>query len=322
MSTEPLPPTVGLVLHFRHHAHTAACLDSLRADGIGRVVLVDNSEDGGASLARLRPYLDTLQTRGMNVVVHQPGRNLGFSAGVNAGLKEIALRFGTACVMLINNDARLVAGSHALLRRTLSGGVAAAVAEMRTPRGGSIRSAFYHRPTGLLMRKYLPGAYPYHSGCCLLIAPALASPPLFDEDFFFYGDDTELGWRLARQGMAVRLAEGAVVEHEVSAGSRNGSLFYEYHMARAHWLLARKVAETRLQYGLFLLGRTLMLPARALLRTVRQRSAAPLRGLALAIVDVIRGRCRALTPPPPEPAATAADDRATSPPPPPPSSPR
>jgi len=107
MNADAMAPTVGLILHFRHHAHTAACLASLLADGVGRAVLVDNSEDDGVSLALLRPALAELAAQGLDIALCEPGRNLGFSAGVNRGLAEIRKRFGEVCVLLINNDARL-----------------------------------------------------------------------------------------------------------------------------------------------------------------------------------------------------------------------
>jgi GT2 family glycosyltransferase len=296
MSDSSLPPTVGLILHFRHVDHTSACLESLLREGVTQAMLVDNSEDGGTSLEQLGQHFKRLRERGLMLEVCQPGHNLGFSAGVNRGLQAIAARFGESAVLLINNDARLASGSHARLRTALENGLAIAVAEMHTDDNRRIRQAHYQRATGLLLSRPMMGTYPYHSGCCLLISPALARCPLFDESFFFYGDDTELGWRLAKQGVAIGLAEGAIVEHAGSAGSRNGSLFYEYHMARAHWLLAKKLASGRLEYAVFLAGRAISLPVRAAVRALRQHSTVPLKGLAMATSDVIRGRHRTLTP--------------------------
>lgn len=298
MNPTALAPTIGLILHFRHHAHTAACLASLQADGIDRGVLVDNSEDDGASLSLLRPALAMLAAQGMDIALCEPGRNLGFSAGVNRGLAEIRKRFGEVCVLLINNDARLRPGGHSALRGAIEQGNELAVAPQQSSAGETIASAFYHRATGLLLRRSMPGAYEYLSGCCMLLAPRLATPPLFDEAFFFYGDDTELGWRLKQRGIPQAKVPTALVEHETSTGSRNGSMFYEYHMVRAHWLLAGKLAGNRAQHGLYLAGRTLFLPMRVLLRAVRQRTMVPVRALFAASRDVALGRRRSMTPPP------------------------
>lgn len=298
MNTDALAPTVGLILHFRHHAHTAACLASLLADGVGRAVLVDNSEDEGASLALLRPALAGLAAQGLDIALCEPGRNLGFSAGVNRGLAEIRKRFGEVCVLLINNDARLRPGAHHALREALERGNELAVAAQRSSAGVTTASGFYHRSTGLLLRKSKPGTYEFLSGCCMLLSPCLAAPPLFDEDFFFYGDDIELGWRLQQRGVRQAKVPTALVEHDASTGSRNGSMFYEYHMARAHWLLAGKVARNRAQHVLYLAGRALFLPLRASLRAFRQRTMVPVRALFAATRDAALGRRRSLTPPP------------------------
>ncbi|MGL1835138.1 glycosyltransferase family 2 protein [Rhodocyclaceae bacterium SMB388] len=291
-----LAPTVGLILHFRHQEHTNACLVSLLSDGITQVVVVDNSADNGASVLALRPAFTFLKAQGMNIVLCEPGRNLGFSAGVNYGLAQVRERFGAVCVLLINNDARLKSGAHCALLNAVKEGAGLAVPTMQTATGKRINAAYYHRLTGLLFHKERPGAYEYLSGCCMLLSAHLATPPLFDEDFFFYGDDTELGWRLSGLGIQQHKVIDAVVEHEGSIGSRNGSFFYEYHMVRAHWVLARKLAESDTQHFLFLIGRAVTLPARALLRSARHRSTAPLRGFLAATWDVFRGRRRTLTP--------------------------
>lgn len=298
MNPTALASTVGLILHFRHHAHTAACLASLHADGIDRAVLVDNSEDDGASLSLLRPALASLAVQGMDMAICEPGRNLGFSAGVNLGLAEIRKRFGEVCVLLINNDARLRPGGHSALRGAIEQGNELAVAPQQSPAGETITSAFYHPATSLLLRRFMPGTYEVLSGCCMLLAPRLATPPLFDEDFFFYGDDAELCWRLKQRGIPQAKVPTALVEHDASTGSRNGSMFYEYHMVRAHWLLAGKLAGNGAQHGLYLAGRALFLPMRALLRAVRQRTMVPVRALFAASRDVALGRRRSMTPPP------------------------
>lgn len=188
-------------------------------------------------------------------------------------------------------------GGHSALRGAIEQGNELAVAPQQSSAGVTIASAFYHRSTGLLLRRSMPGTYEYLSGCCMLLAPRLATPPLFDEAFFFYGDDTELGWRLKQRGIPQAKVPTALVEHETSTGSRNGSMFYEYHMVRAHWLLAGKLAGNRAQHALYLAGRTLFLPARALLRAVRQRTLVPVRALFAASRDVAFGRRRSMTPP-------------------------
>lgn len=294
MKTPQLPPTVGLVLHFRHAEHTAACIYSLSREDVAHVMVVDNSEDCGASLQML---LERIDAYAIDVSIYEPGRNLGFAAGVNRGLAKIRARHGRACVLLINNDARLQRNAHARLRRALSDKSGLAVPRIRYGKGRYIDSMFYQRASGLLLRHHWPGSYEHFSGCCMLLRPDLALGPLFDEDFFFYGEDAELGWRLQRDRVSQRKVPEAVVEHDASTGSRNGSLFYEYHMVRAHWLLARKLASSRFEWAFNLSGRVIFLPLRAVLRSIRQRSMTPVQGGLMATMDALRGECRPLTPP-------------------------
>jgi hypothetical protein len=74
-------------------------------------------------------------------------------------------------------------------------------------------------------------------------------------------------------------------------------MFYEYHINRSHWLLARKLARNPLERFVFVAARCITLPLRALIRSLRFRSLMAWRGLFAATADVLRGRCQSFTPP-------------------------
>jgi hypothetical protein len=76
--------------------------------------------------------------------------------------------------------------------------------------------------------------------------------------------------------------------HEGSASSRNGSWFYETHVAAGHWRLANKLARMPRERLLLLVGRMLSLPLRALVRALRSRSMAPIYGLIVASLMTFR----------------------------------
>lgn len=118
-----------------------------------------------------------------------------------------------------------------------------------------------------------------------------------DEDFFFYCEDVSLGQDLLARGVEVIECQDAVIIHAGSGSARNGSLFYEYHINRGHWLLAAKLARSSLQRFVYIALRSVTLPARASIRCLRFRSLTPWRGLFAATLDVIKGQCRDLTPP-------------------------
>ncbi|MBC7216477.1 MAG: hypothetical protein H5U28_14970 [Burkholderiaceae bacterium] len=267
-------PIIGLTLHYRHAALTDRCVRSLLADGADAVLVWDNTSDGGES------------AKGITVCQEQPERialeispaNIGFAAGVNRGIAAILARWPQAWVFLLNNDAEVLSGAVSTLSEALAAHSSAVVAFPLIDQGDRFSGAtYYQRHFGLLSSRPLPASVMHPSGCALLIAPERIELPLFDEDFFMYGEDVMLGARLGPQRM-VHVPE-VLVRHAGNAGSGQGSAFYEERMVAAHWLLARKLAKSRLELGLYLLGRALALPARALLRALRQRSLVPLTAL-------------------------------------------
>lgn len=267
-------PIIGLTLHYRHAALTDRCVRSLLADGADAVLVWDNTSDGGES------------AKGITVCQEQPERialeispaNIGFAAGVNRGIAAILARWPQAWVFLLNNDAEVLSGAVSTLSEALAAHSSAVVAFPLIDQGDRFSGAtYYQRHFGLLSSRPLPASVMHPSGCALLIAPERIEQPLFDEDFFMYGEDVMLGARLGPRRM-VHVPE-VLVRHAGNAGSGQGSPFYEERMVAAHWLLARKLAKNRLELGLYLLGRALSLPARALLRALRQRSLIPLTAL-------------------------------------------
>lgn len=287
----------GLVLHFRTPASTLACLRSMVSEGIRGVVLVDNSEDGGQSLVSMRVELERLRASGVAIDVLAPSRNLGFAKGMNAGWVRVRDRNARA-VLLINSDAYIEQGGLSALLRCVEN--AAVVApRTRTQAGAPDTSLFrfYQRASALNVSMPWPGCIRYVSGCCLLMRSDEIDRSLFDEEFFFYGEDVMLSDTLRGRGVQPVECSEAVIVHAGSGSAKNGSLFYEYHINRGHWLLACKLARNEFERVAFVCIRCVTLPLRATARSVRFRSLAPWRALCVATLDVLRGRCRSFTPP-------------------------
>lgn len=268
-------PVIGLTLNYRDAIRTSRCLASLLENGVQKVLIWDNSEDDGVSAKELRQ----LWAGDLRVGIIVSPRNLGFAVGVNRGLDTILRRRPDACIILINNDAVLRTGGLSRLVEVLNQNPQAVIAYPRINHGGrEIGTAFYQRHFALLsFDKAMPGSFAYPSGCAMLIAPERAEIPLFDEDFFMYGEDWMLGWRLGAQRMAY--VPEVLVDHEGSATSSLGSEFYETRLVTGHWLLGRKLARNRADRILLTLGRTLSLTARALVRSWRYRCTLPMRAL-------------------------------------------
>lgn len=270
------PSIVGLTLNYRDGLRTLGCVHSLLEDGVSHVVVWDNSEDNGVSARELRKYF----ARDARVEIKCSAVNLGFAAGVNQGIKYIEELFGHGSwVLLLNNDARLLPGALDFLVEALVKQNQAVISYPDIDHAGHIIGRiFYQRHAGLLSQKPLPGSFSYASGCCMLIAPErFGSSSLFDEDFFMYGEDWVLGWKLT-QGRMVHVPQ-TLVFHEGSASSGLGSEFYEERMVAAHWLAARKLSRGVLDYWLLMLGRLFYLSMRGVLRSMRYRNTIPLSAL-------------------------------------------
>ncbi|MCF7996965.1 MAG: hypothetical protein K9L88_19350 [Chromatiaceae bacterium] len=236
----------------------------------------DNSDDGGQTALALRSTLGT----DSRVSIEVSPANLGFAAGVNRGMSWIARHHPGACVLLINNDARLRPGALSALRHALVLHPEARLAYPDIDHAGKVLgTVYYQRWFGLLSARPIPGSDPYASGCCLLFNATRIGSTVFDEDFFMYGEDAELGCRLSHERGAMLHVPELLVRHEGSASSGLGSPFYEARMVAAHLILARKLARGHIDHTFLLLGRSLMLTARALVRTLRYRSLAPVRAL-------------------------------------------
>ncbi|WP_369930564.1 hypothetical protein [Xanthomonas sp. NCPPB 2632] len=286
---------MALVLHFRSAEMTMQCLVSLSRQGLTDVVLVDNSEDGRASLNELERKLLAVR---MSVVSVEPGRNLGFAAGINLGMAIVERDFAGSDVLLINNDATLSEGTVDRLRQAVSGDRPTIAAPSIDGPTGIVAARTYYRHFSGTINPRGPGlrGHALLGGACLLLHRELARCPIFDDSFFFYGDDIELGFRMSRKGVQlIDVPEGLVI-HQGSGSSGNGSLFYEYHIARAHLLLVGKLGYGPVGRAMLFAGRGLFLSIRALIRSLRSASLRPWKGLIMAVSDVARGRLRSLTP--------------------------
>ncbi|HEY4146299.1 glycosyltransferase family 2 protein [Pinirhizobacter sp.] len=286
---------VALLLHFRNAVQTHACVLSLLREGVDRLVVVDNSGDGGTSLAALKTMSGVASSP---IFYMEPDQNLGFSRGINAGMAFISSRWTGASVLVINNDAVLSEGSLEKLRGAVIGVLPVIAApRIQGPYGVVSPKVFYRHLSATLRSK--SGSRFEHAllgGACLMVHSSLCTADFFDETFFFYGDDIELSHRMAARGVALVEVPGALLVHEGSASSRMGSLFYEYHMARAHLLVTGRLGY-RLPGRLGLLVcRVFTLAARAFFRSIRFGSMKPWKGLIMAWWDFLRGQTRALNP--------------------------
>ncbi len=265
----------GLTLNYRDAQRTARCVETLLENKADHVLVWDNSEDGGNSVNQLVQ----MWQHDSRVNIQPSSVNLGFAAGVNRGIDQILEGYPDSRVLLINNDACLLKNAISRLNLALDTHPDAVIAYPAINHNGLVKgTAYYQKCFGLLsFDRPFPGSFPYATGCAMLIDPDRIILPLFDEDFFMYGEDVLLGWRLGPERMV--FIPDVLVFHEGSVASGLGSEFYETHVVAGHWLLADKLSQNHLETVIFHTGRWMYLITRALTRIFRFRSLRPYHAL-------------------------------------------
>lgn len=272
-----------IILNYRHSDLTLRCIESLSGQ-VQRIWVVDNSQDDGhhQELVQGIAALSARTNRVKVEILKTPG-NLGFAKGIQYGIDHITQHSATTLLLIINNDA---IASPGMVRHMVTAmqehGNCALVTSQETTLGGVPSVFWYHRGLALLLHSPKPGTFRYLSGACLLVPMQLTHPWLFDPDFFMYGEDIELSWRFSREGIPLVVSHGRF-QHAGSASSRLGSLFYEYHVARGHVLLAAKLASNPGEKALLLAGRLVSLTARGIVRCLRYKNLEPARALFRAL---------------------------------------
>lgn len=274
----------ALVVEYRSPHRTIACVKALLEQGVPVVQVVDNSADDGVTCALL---ISAFADDG-RVQVLDAGANLGFAAGVNLGLRHRV----SERVLLINNDALPNAGVIAALEAALNAEQDVCIAFPSLLHDGQrLGQVYYHRWFAMLMSYRWPGTFEVPRGCCMLAAlDRIPIAPLFDEQFFMYGEEIALGWHLHRRGARISHVDTVWVDHEGSATAKRGSPFYEERTALAHLLLSNVLENKVSKRRILAAVRFTMLVLRALVRSLRQRSFFPLfalrraRGIARGVI--------------------------------------
>lgn len=274
-----------IILNYHAAEKTAACIDSLRNEPIDTIYILDNSACHNEE-TRLQRYLDTLKHSATpQLKLLSFGTNLGFAKGVNRVLAYDKTCGGHSHYCLLNNDVVVQPGFILPLLESLYAGNSLASPLVKSG-GRTIKFHYYNRLFGAIFLERKPLTIPYLSGCCLMFSRELLNNgPLFDEAFFMYGEDAELCWRLHKSQAKLAVADTSAIHHHGSASSRAGSFFYEYHLMRAHLLLADRMSNHPLQKMGFLIGRLIFLGLRALFRSNKLRSTAPLKAYILGFQD-------------------------------------
>jgi N-acetylglucosaminyl-diphospho-decaprenol L-rhamnosyltransferase len=244
----------AVVVDYEAGALLGECVRSLHADGVQRVVVVENGDPG--------PARDALA--GLDVPLVVTGRNLGYGAGANRGL---AVTGATEHVLVCNPDLRVHPRAVERLVEALDahptwaivgprivdaqGAVYPSVRSfpsMVDAAGHALLALFW--PDNRFSRRYRPldaggdVARPvdWVSGACFCARrAALEELGGFDESYFMFAEDMDLCWRAHRAGWDVGVEPAAVVTHVEGVSRR----VHPYRMLVAHHRSAFRFAKRK-----------------------------------------------------------------------------
>jgi GT2 family glycosyltransferase len=242
--SSPAPTVSVVVVNYRKPEDTLACLEGLSAldwpQEALEIVVVDNAS-GDDSVARIRAAAP-----GVRLV--ESSENLGFAGGCNLGAAEATGRY----LAFLNNDAR---PDPQWLRSALAvleahGSIACVASKVLDWEGATVDFvdaglAFYGH--GFKLNVGAPATTVgddehdvlFASGAAMIIdAAVFRELDGFDERYFMFFEDVDLGWRLWLSGYEVRYLPSSFVYHRHHASMSGIGAW------REHYLLERNALYT------------------------------------------------------------------------------
>lgn len=251
-----------VVLNWNRWHDTLDCLEALsRQDFPGFKVIVCDNGSTDDSAKRIASWIAERPSKDTEFVLHFNGRNLGFSGGMNVGIREALTDAAVKWVWLLNNDTvpqpdalrQMVDAMEAVPRAGMCGstmlqyvprsevmatcgrfeprcGVAKHVAKLPLSEGSASRGN---------ARQLDADEYPI--GASLLLSRTLLERiGLLSEDYFLYYEELDLLHRIRLSFVAI-VAPGSLVHHRVAAatGGTNGTMLpisdYCFARSRMHF---------------------------------------------------------------------------------------
>lgn len=209
-----------------------SCLDAVLAEG-APVVVVDNASEDD-TLALLAEHYPSVRVLRSDV-------NTGFAGGVVLALETVTTEYA----VLLNNDAVVRPGWLAALLAPFTGAprVAAVCSKLLLPdgrlnsAGGYLEASGYGHDRGFGEpddgQWEQPSEVTFATGTAVAYRmAALREIGGFDPRYFLYCEDVELSWRLWLASWTVRYEPTAVVVHQHSASTGEGSLRHTFYTER------------------------------------------------------------------------------------------
>lgn len=242
MNENPLISVV--VLNWNGMKVLGICLSSLKNQTYHplEIVVVDNASTDGS--------VDFIKNRYPDIKLIMNERNLGFGGGNNVGILSSEGRY----IMMLNNDTRLDPRCIEELKGSLekdrrygacaskilleyednlidAAGIVVCPDGLSIGRGRLEKGDLYDEEAEVF----------FASDCaCLYRREMLEDIGLYDEDFFAYADETDMGWRAQLAGWKCIYNPKAIVHHFHSASSGTYSSFKAFLVERNRIWVALK----------------------------------------------------------------------------------
>ncbi|MBY0009530.1 glycosyltransferase family 2 protein [Paenibacillus typhae] len=237
-----------VVVNYNGAEFIAECIDSVIKQTYTNwelIILDNNSTDNSIAIIEEYPFVKLMKSN----------ENLGFAKGNNMAIRQSKGDY----VALLNNDANadpdwLLKLFNMLESNSRLGSCACKIVSYYDPDIMDSAGLLIH-PSGMsrgngraepvsnynITQKIL-----IPSGCASMFRKkALDEAGLFDEDFFCYCEDTDLGLRLQIFGWECMYVSDAVVHHRYSATAGKYSLFKTYLVERNHfWFVIKNFPMT------------------------------------------------------------------------------
>ena len=243
----------AVVVNYNAGAHLERAVNSLIADGVDKVWIVDNaSEDGSTAF---------VASAGDKVSVVRPGRNLGYGRGANFGFE----RTGSRYLIVSNPDVEVIPGAIEALAQVLEDDSDCALVGPRIVNSdGTTYPSVRHFPSLIdaaghaILGQVLPnnafskryrmlgvdhsGSFEadWVSGAFIMVrSDVFSKVGGFSDKFFMYLEDVFLCRTISDRGYKIRFCGQAVVRHVqgLTTASRPFKMIFAHH--KSLWTYAK-----------------------------------------------------------------------------------
>jgi N-acetylglucosaminyl-diphospho-decaprenol L-rhamnosyltransferase len=238
----------AVIVDFHAGQALSDCVDSLHANGVGDIIVVENGE-AGSTLPALS---------GRRIVLVEPNMNLGYGRGVNRG---VAIASPRKYLLVSNPDVVVHEGpkilrpdgtvypSHRVFPHIWLAGLHAVLAPL-WPNNPATRS--YRSPRA-------DGSVDWVSGAFFLVRrESFEAVGGFDERYFMFAEDMALCWALREHGYGVAASSNAAVTHieGLSRARASRAMLIAHHRSalRFEWQTARGLRRVLAPVATLILG--------------------------------------------------------------------